>query len=46
MEARKFTAKILGDEVDSQEDVPSPTSQNSKDQQLEEDLESKAELWI
>ncbi|XP_015878960.3 UDP-glucose:glycoprotein glucosyltransferase isoform X1 [Ziziphus jujuba] len=44
LEARKFTAKILGDEVDLQEPVPSPTSQNSKDQLLEEDLESKAEL--
>ncbi|KAF3444470.1 hypothetical protein FNV43_RR14162 [Rhamnella rubrinervis] len=43
LEARKFTAKILGDEVDSQESAAPPKPQNSRDQPLE-DLESKAEL--
>ncbi|KAJ8755614.1 hypothetical protein K2173_022209 [Erythroxylum novogranatense] len=41
LEARRFTAKILGEAVDPQE----PAAQNSvPDKPLEEDVESKAEL--
>lgn len=42
-EARKFTAKILGDELDNPEPVAS-SEPSSNDSSLEEDLEFKAEL--
>lgn len=42
-EARQFTAKILGDQIDSQEAVVPPPDQAQEDH-LIEDLESKAEL--
>lgn len=52
LEARKFTAKILGEDVESNEPVvaaatdkpnsPLPSSDTSQD--TEQDLESKAEL--
>lgn len=54
-EARHFTAKILGDEVDlqepssneSQSEPSSNESQSStRDKSSEEDLESKSELWV
>lgn len=45
LEARQFTAKILGDELDIQEPAPLPNeSEKSVTGSPEEDLESKAEL--
>lgn len=41
-EARNFTAKILGDELDNPEPVAS--SETSSNESSSEDLESKAEL--
>lgn len=47
LEARQFTAKILGDELDVQEPTPLPNqSEKSVIGSPAEDLESRAELWI
>lgn len=44
-EARQFTAKILGDEVNPQELVsPNQSQDYQTDNSLEEDAESKSEL--
>ncbi|XAR56342.1 hypothetical protein NMG60_11036790 [Bertholletia excelsa] len=43
-EARSFTAKILGEEIDPKEQVVSPQKQNSANESPSEDIESKAEL--
>ncbi|XWS67943.1 hypothetical protein CRYUN_Cryun04dG0048000 [Craigia yunnanensis] len=43
-EARKFTAKILGDELDNPEPVASSEPEPSSNDSSAEDLESKAEL--
>ncbi|XP_012458584.1 UDP-glucose:glycoprotein glucosyltransferase [Gossypium raimondii] len=46
-EARKFTAKILGDELENPDPLPSPSSsspETSSNDQSSDDLESKAEL--
>ncbi|KAA8545514.1 hypothetical protein F0562_020298 [Nyssa sinensis] len=44
-EARRFTAKIMGEDVDRQEQAVSPSqSQNSVNNPSSEDMESKAEL--
>ena len=42
-EARQFTAKILGDQIDSQEAMLPPAKAATEDHSTE-DLESKAEL--
>lgn len=46
-EARKFTAKILGEEVVPQEIAtpPTPSHASSNEVSSEDELESKAELW-
>ncbi|CAL1385560.1 unnamed protein product [Linum trigynum] len=43
-EARRFTAKILGEEVESEEKVAAPVPPEQPSSQPEIDLESKAEL--
>ncbi|KAE8009047.1 hypothetical protein FH972_005504 [Carpinus fangiana] len=44
LEARRFTAKILGDEVDLQEPSSAQSQSSTRDSSSEEDLESKSEL--
>jgi hypothetical protein len=47
LEARRFTAKIIGDdEVDLQEPSSNQPESSTRDSSSEEDLESKSELWI
>ncbi|KAK8665302.1 hypothetical protein V6N13_005472 [Hibiscus sabdariffa] len=43
-EARKFTAKILGDEMENSEPPTSTSSETSSNNRSSEDQESKAEL--